>query len=121
MRLRSPWRRPTTAGESGRPGGPSADAGGPAAIDGPVPLSDLRPGDRGRLSAVRLDPAHAEHVRALGLHEACDLRLCRSSGTCIVQVLGGDGSGCRIALDRDLAREVLVTPLTRDGRPIEPA
>jgi len=119
MRLPRPWRwsddRRPPAGRKTSP---------PAAIrraDQPVPLSELRPGERGRLCTVRLDPEHAERVRALGLHESCDLRLCRSSGACIVQVLGGGGSGCRIALDRELARDVLVTPLTRDGRPIDEA
>jgi Fe2+ transport system protein FeoA len=83
-----------------------------------VPLCDLRPGERGRLRTVRLAGEAADHVRALGLHEACDLRLCRSAGMCIVQVIGGGGSGCRIALDRELAREVLVTRITHEGRSI---
>lgn len=101
---------------------PSSSRENAAAIPGPaedsVPLCDLRPGERGRLRSVRLVGEAADHVRALGLHEACDLRLCRSAGMCIVQVIGGGGSGCRIALDRELARDVLVTRITHEGRSI---
>lgn len=86
--------------------------------DGMIPLCELRPGERGRLQSLRLPGDAAEHVRALGLHESCDLRLCRSAGMCIVQVVGGGGPGCRIALDREIARDVMVTPLTRDGHPL---
>jgi Fe2+ transport system protein FeoA len=88
------------------------------AADGDIPLCELRPGERGRLRALRLVGEAAEHVRALGLHESCDLRLCRSAGMCIVQVVGGGGPGCRIALDREIARDVMVTRLTRDGQPL---
>ena len=91
----------------------------PAAVaEDAVPLCDLRPGERGRLRTVRLAGEAADHVRALGLHEACDLRLCRSAGMCIVQVIGGGGSGCRISLDRELALEVLVTRITHEGRTV---
>lgn len=84
-----------------------------------VPLCELRAGDRARLEALDLDRSEAEVVRSMGLHESCDLRICRSAGTCIVQVLGEDGSGgCRIALDRRIARDVQVVPITSAGRSV---
>jgi len=84
-----------------------------------IPLCDLRAGDRARIEALELERGEADMVRSMGLHESCDLRICRSAGTCIVQVLGEDGSGgCRIALDRRIARDLKVVPITRGGRAV---
>lgn len=80
-----------------------------------VPLRDLRPGEVARVRDVLVDGPDADHVRALGLHEDCDLRVCRQAGHCVVQVLGASGGGCRVALDAELAQGVVMTPLTRDG------
>ncbi|MFK7960945.1 MAG: FeoA domain-containing protein [Phycisphaerales bacterium] len=97
------------------PASPIRPTPGEASVPTAVPLTSLRPGDRGRVCGFRTEGDDADFVRALGIHDACDLRICRSKGVCIVQVSGENGSGCRVAIDTRLAKDLLVTPLTLGG------
>jgi Fe2+ transport system protein FeoA len=68
----------------------------------PVPLTELRPGALATLHGV-LDPESRPVLRALGLIDACRLRVCKLGDPCIVQV-----RSTRIGLSRAVAQRVLV-------------
>ncbi len=75
----------------------------------PASLSDLRPGERARVRDLRLPRDIADHLLRLGLLPGAEVRLSGSGP-------GGDPKvyqvdGCELALRRDTARHILVTPL----------
>ena len=80
----------------------STEVAGAAA--GAVPLSCLRDGDRGMLCESRLPSEDCELLRAMGLTDQCEIRVCQSGEPCIVQV-----RSTRLALSATLARGLLVT------------
>lgn len=71
----------------------------------PIRLSDLRVGSRARLHEARLDAASSNLLRALGLTNACQLRLCKTGEPCIVQV-----RATRIGLSQAVAGGIYVIP-----------
>lgn len=75
----------------------------------PASLSDLRPGERARVRDLRLPRDIADHLLRLGLLPGAEVRLSGSGP-------GGDPKvyqveGCEVALRRETARHILVTPL----------
>lgn len=68
-------------------------------------LTDLRPGEHGRLHAALLDDADRQLLAALGLVNRSSFRLCKSGDPWIVQV-----RGTRIGLADDVARRLQVIP-----------
>ncbi|MEZ5319565.1 MAG: FeoA family protein [Vicinamibacterales bacterium] len=70
-----------------------------------VPLTELPPGALARFEEARLDPEAIRLLRALGLVESCEFRLCQSGEPYIVQV-----RATRIGLSRAVARSLLVVP-----------
>jgi Fe2+ transport system protein FeoA len=75
-----------------------------------VPLDTLGPGAVARLHEARLSPEACETLGALGLTEACELRLCKAGEPFIVQV-----RSTRIGLSRAVARGLYVIPLVIDA------
>lgn len=74
----------------------------PAAVE-TVPLCQLRPGERARLHATDLACEDCELLRAMGMTEQCQLKVCRSGGNCIVQV-----NATRLGLSGAIARRIMV-------------
>ena len=71
----------------------------------PVPLTSLRPGDRGRLHDSVLDPRDRQLLTALGLAPKSLLRLCKAGDPWIVEV-----RSTRIGLAEAVARDLMVLP-----------
>lgn len=69
----------------------------------PIPLTDLRAGAHVRLHEARVDHECREWLRALGLTDASDLRLCKHGDPCIIQV-----RSTRIGLSKAVASRVFV-------------
>jgi Fe2+ transport system protein FeoA len=69
----------------------------------PIPLTDLRAGAEVRLHEARVDHECREWLRALGLTDASDLRLCKHGDPCIIQV-----RSTRIGLSKAVASRVFV-------------
>jgi Fe2+ transport system protein FeoA len=70
-----------------------------------IPLTELVPGALARFEEARLDPEATRMLRALGLVESCEFRLCQAGEPFIVQV-----RGTRIGLSRAVARCLFVVP-----------
>jgi Fe2+ transport system protein FeoA len=71
-----------------------------------VPLCDLPVGRLARLHAVDLDDAAASLLRALGLTNDSDLRLCKAGEPCIIQI-----GGTRLGVSAAVACRILVLPV----------
>lgn len=69
----------------------------------PVPLTELRAGARVRLHEARVDGQCREWLRALGLTDSSELRLCKHGDPCIIQV-----RSTRIGLSEAVASRVFV-------------
>ena len=69
----------------------------------PIPLCQLRPGDRGRLRGANLCGDDCELLRAMGMNEHSEIRVCRTGEPCIIQV-----NATRLGLSSLIAREILV-------------
>lgn len=69
-----------------------------------VPLTTVSMGAVATLHEVR-DAASRPYLRALGLTDACRLRLCKTGDPCIVQV-----RNTRIGLSRVVAQQLYVVP-----------
>lgn len=78
-----------------QPGSPSTPA---------VPLTSVEVGAVATLHEVR-DAESRPFLRALGLSDACEIRLCKSGDPCIVQV-----RATRIGLSRAVAQRLFVVP-----------
>jgi Fe2+ transport system protein FeoA len=72
-----------------------------------LPLTQLKPGDRAMMASSSISDEDREILRAMGLDERCEFKVCRAggSGPCIIQF---DGS--RLGLSPDLARRILTRP-----------
>lgn len=68
-----------------------------------VPLSTLRPGSRATVCERRVACDECEVLAAMGLTDACELRVCRSGSPCIVQI-----ASTRLGLSAAVARNILV-------------
>ncbi len=79
----------------------------------PISLNQLKPGETGVVRSAPLSGDDAAMLAAMGLYCNATVRLCRAGEPCIVAVLGGGGSGCRIGLARPLADRILVERLDR--------
>ena len=77
---------------------PPPDRPAPATI----PLSAMTAGSSARLHEVR-DAESRPYLRALGLIDACELRLCKTGDPCIVQV-----RTTRIGISRTVADRLFV-------------
>jgi Fe2+ transport system protein FeoA len=76
----------------------------PALGTSAVPLTAVRPGAVSTLHEVR-DRESRPFLRALGLTDACRIRLCKTGDPCIVQV-----RTTRIGLSRAVAEQLFVVP-----------
>ena len=73
------------------------------------PLAQLSRGRSARVVCMRtLDPEDVAMLRVLGLAEDARVCMCRTAGSCVLDV--GERGACRIALDRRLAERILVGP-----------
>ena len=73
----------------------------------PVPLCDLAVGDTARVHRADVTASMARYLRAIGLTNASEFRLCKTGEPCIIQV-----RATRIGLSRGIARHILVVPLS---------
>lgn len=71
----------------------------------PVELTRLPVGSEARMHGMLLRRADLELLEALGLTDACRLRVCQVGDPCIVQV-----GATRIGIAESLARSILVLP-----------
>ena len=78
----------------------------------PVPLTELRAGAHVKLHEARVDSECREWLRALGLTDASDLRLCKHGDPCIIQV-----RSTRIGLSRAVASRVFVLDAPATSEP----
>jgi Fe2+ transport system protein FeoA len=74
----------------------------------PIPLTDLAVGGTARLHAADIDRSVIRLLRALGLTQSAELRLCKTGEPCIIQV-----RATRIGLSREIADRILVVPIPR--------
>jgi len=72
--------------------------------DDAIPLSTLRQGQRGRLHSANLPCEDCDLLNAMGMTEACEIRVCQRGNPCIVQV-----NTTRLGLSRTMARNIFVT------------
>ncbi len=70
----------------------------------PVPLTQLREGDRGWLHAANLCCEDCDLLNAMGMTEQCEIRVCQRGEPCIVQV-----NTTRLGLSGTLARNIMVS------------
>jgi hypothetical protein len=71
----------------------------------PVDLTHLRPGSRARFHGTLLERSDLQLLEALGLTDACPLRVCQAGDPWILQV-----RSTRIGIADSLARSILVLP-----------
>ncbi|RTZ91681.1 MAG: hypothetical protein DSY81_07715 [Bacillota bacterium] len=92
------------------PGSPAES--GPSESDTPSPGAEVRclmameRGQRVRLVTESLPSTHRPLLEAMGLCNDCDLHICLSSGTCIIDI---DGS--RLGISRQVARSIMAIPV----------
>lgn len=72
----------------------------------PVPLAQLRAGERARVHAEGLRCDACDLLTAMGLTDRCELRVCKVGEPCIVQV-----NETRVGISSRLAREIIVSKL----------
>jgi Fe2+ transport system protein FeoA len=71
----------------------------------PICLCDLEVGDTARFHSAQLDAESCRFLRAVGLTQTSEVRLCKRGDPCIVQV-----RATRIGMSRDVANHVYVVP-----------
>jgi Fe2+ transport system protein FeoA len=76
-----------------------------SSIDAPVRLCELAIGQTARLHRAELDHSVAHFLRALGLTDSSEFRLCKAGEPCIIQV-----RSTRIGLSPSVARRIFVLP-----------
>jgi Fe2+ transport system protein FeoA len=76
----------------------------------PIRLCDLGTGQTARVHHANLDGSTARFLRALGLTNTSEFRLCKAGEPCIIQV-----RSTRIGLSRGVARQILVVATDRKG------
>jgi Fe2+ transport system protein FeoA len=80
-----------------------------------VRLNQLKAGDVGIVRSTDINASDAAMLGAMGLCCNATVRLCRAGEPCIVAVIAGRGSGCRIGLARPLAEKIIVDPVSQDS------
>jgi len=82
-----------------------------AAIDfppvAPRLLRDLNRGQRIRLVRESVPESHRPLLEAMGLCNDCDLHLCQSRGTCILDI-----AGSRVGISEQVASSILAIPVS---------
>ena len=68
-----------------------------------IPLSQMARGQRGVLCTCELPECEGQILAAMGLTDACELRVCRRGEPCIIRV-----NATRLGLSAALARRLLV-------------
>ncbi len=76
---------------------------------GSVPLNCMKRGDEGVICETCLDDSDDAFVKALGVRPNRCIRVCRASGSCVIEVGSGRGTWSRVALSRTLASGIRVT------------
>jgi Fe2+ transport system protein FeoA len=74
-----------------------------------IPLCDLRIGDTARVHRTSVDANVARFLRAVGLTNTSEFRLCKAGEPCIIQV-----RSTRIGLSRAVADRIFVVPIARE-------
>lgn len=96
-------------GASRLPMSTQTDSGSPIRI----PLTQLGRGQRAIVDCSELvDLPEGDRclLHAMGLHDQCEVRVCRPGTPCIVQV-----DATRLGISGDVARKILVTPIEDDA------
>jgi Fe2+ transport system protein FeoA len=75
----------------------------------PVRLSELRIGETARMHQADVEAGVADFLRAVGLTNASQFRLCKAGEPCIIQV-----RSTRIGLSRAVAGQIFVVPVARE-------
>ena len=70
-----------------------------------APLTCFLEGQRARIAFLGLDHEDAQRLREMGLREGCCVCVMANADKCILGL-----SGCRIALQREVASHLLATP-----------
>jgi Fe2+ transport system protein FeoA len=89
------------------------DASQPATDRPRIPLTQLGRGRRARLEAgcmASLPENDRCLLRAMGVHEHCELRVCKPGEPCIIEV-----ERTRVGLSGPVAQRLLVTPCDDAG------
>lgn len=89
---------------SSLPARPTLQAAGRGTDRRTVALCELRPGERARVHDTGLRCDECELLRAMGLTEACELRVCRGGPRCIVEI-----NSTRLGLSPAMSRTILVS------------
>jgi Fe2+ transport system protein FeoA len=71
-----------------------------------IPLCELRIGDTARVHRTNVDATVARFLRAVGLTNTSEFRLCKAGEPCIIQV-----RSTRIGLSRAVADRIFVVPV----------
>ncbi len=95
---------------------PSDAARGPKP-DERIPLTQLPRGATGRIACTKgLEPCDQFLLETLGLADDTCVRVCRASGSCILEVGVEHGHTSRIAIAKSLAAKVLVGRVDPDPK-----
>jgi Fe2+ transport system protein FeoA len=76
----------------------------------PIRLSELAIGDAARVHQADVTPSIAGYLRAIGLTNVSELRVCKAGEPCIIQV-----RSTRIGLSRGVAQQIFVVPVAPEG------
>jgi hypothetical protein len=82
-----------------------------------VPLTQLPKGATARICGSEgLDPCDQFLLETLGLSKDTCVRVCKASGTCILEVGAENGHPSRIAIAKAIADKVIVGPVRRAAK-----
>ena len=76
----------------------------------PVPLGELAVGDVAQLHHADVEDTTGRFLRAIGLTQSAQFRVCRRGEPCIIQV-----RSTRVGLAREVADRILVLPVDKPG------
>ncbi|MGA1708522.1 MAG: FeoA family protein [Phycisphaerales bacterium] len=77
----------------------------PTATPDRIPLSVLRPGERAVVELTGLSADEAALLKAMGLSDRAEVRICRSGSPCIIEV-----AHTRLGLAASVACRIFTTP-----------
>ena len=75
-----------------------------------IALTQLKRGDRAQIHGCSLDGACAAMIESMGLDRDAVVSVARVGDPCVVLVHHRCGGSCRIALRKDLASQIAVSP-----------
>ena len=70
-----------------------------------IPLSQLARGERAVVETGALEAEESALLGAMGLHQGCEVTVCRAGYNCIVQV-----ESTRLGISRRVAQRILALP-----------